>query len=421
MDRVRSWIDVRAVPLMVTTIAALAGAVYWYVWMALAHGWSSYSDLENSAGLALDIGHGHFGSVYAAGSQLDSPPGFEFLLSPVAVAAHALGFGSQAGHDHMKTYVIVLAAVATAMGCLVLFALDAVARHWDYSEAKRLALALVAGVGVVSAASFWGHPEDVIALALVLWAALAVERRGNRGWRQAGWLLGLAVACQPLALLAVAPIVARAGWRDLRVVAWRLVLPSAIVLLPELAAAPTRALHAVVDQPFFPAAESSTPFSHLARSLGDGMYSGGTLRLVVTVAAVALGFLTCRRRHDLSFVLFVMALAFALRVAFESELLGFYFFPVVALCLLLSLRRGWARFDAAAVLSVAVLVLGNRRQHEILLWWPAIMAATVALLAVAYASLPTGDAGGAEVRRLARERRVDSSWTTISHVRLLDG
>ncbi len=92
------------------------------------------------------------------------------------------------------------------MAASVLFALDAVARRWGYSEARRFALSLVAGIGVVSAAVFWGHPEDCIALALVLWAALAVDRAGVGGLHRAAWLLGLAVACQPLALLAVAPV-----------------------------------------------------------------------------------------------------------------------------------------------------------------------------------------------------------------------
>jgi hypothetical protein len=419
MRRVSSWVDARAVPLVVTGLLAVAGAAYWFYWLVAArHGWQSYSDLWNSAGLALDIGHGHFASVYTPSSYLDSPPGLEFLLAPVMLALHGAGLGTTAAESSTKVSGLLLAAVATALACTVLFALDAVARQWEYSDGRRLALAVVAGLGVVSAAVFWGHPEDCIALAFVLWAALAVERRGAAGLRHAGWLLGVAVAFQPLALLAVAPIVARARWRDVLSVAWRLVVPSVLVLLPELLATPARALHAVVDQPFFPPKESATPFSHLARSLGHGMYSGGTLRLVATLVAVVVGWVVCRRRHDLPFVLFVMAIAFTLRVVFESELLGFYFFPVIAVCLLLSLRSGWARFNVGAAVSLLNLALGNRREHTIALWWPAMMATVLVLLVLAYASLPAGNAGGADVRRLARRQR--ESWVTISHVRLLD-
>jgi hypothetical protein len=419
MRRVSAWIDARAVPLIVTMVCAVAGAAYSFFWLVAArHGWQSYSDLWNSAGLALGIGHGHFASVYSPSSYLDSPPGLEFLLAPVMVVGHALGLGTTAAQSSTKVFGVLVAAVATAYGCTVLFALDAVARRWEYSDARRVALAVLSGLGVVSAAVFWGHPEDCIALALVLWAALAVEQKGAGGLRRAGWLLGIAVACQPLALLAVAPIVARARWRDVWSVAWRLVVPSALVLFPELVAAPARALHAVVDQPFYPPAESTTPFSHLARYLGQGMYSGGTLRLVVTVVAIVVGWVACRRRYDLPFVLYVMAIAFTLRVVFESELLGFYFFPVVALCLLLSLRSGWARFDVCAAVSLLNLALGNRREHYIALWWPAMMATVLVLLVLAYTALPAGNAS-ADMRRLARRRR-SSNWVTISHVRLLD-
>jgi hypothetical protein len=256
---------------------------------------------------------------------------------------------------------------------------------WSLPEGRRVALCLVAAAGVVSATVFWGHPEDCVSLALVIWAAVAVERAGSGGLHRAAWLLGLAVACQPLALLAVAPAVARFGWRALGRVAWRVALPSVVVVLPELVTHGARTLHQIVDQPFLPVDESSTPFTHLARSLGHGMYGGGTLRLVATVLAVGLGWVACRRRFDLPWVLVVMAAAFTLRVAFESELLGFYFYPVVALSLLLTVRaRSWSWFSLCAALSVVNLVVGNRREHAITLWWPAMLLTTLGMLALAY-------------------------------------
>jgi hypothetical protein len=393
MRRVSSWVDARSVPVTVTVLLAAAGFFYALVWASVAHhGWQSYSDLWNSAGLALAVGHGHWSAVYAPPSQLDAPPGFEFLLAPIMVVGHALGLGTTAAEGNgYKAFQVVLAPVATAMASSVLFAMDATARRWDVPEARRYALAVVAGLGVVSAAVFWGHPEDCIALALVLWAALAVDSAGEGGLSRAGWLLGVAVACQPLALLAVAPVVARFGWRRLPRLAWRLALPSAAVLLPELVASSARTLHAIVDQPYFPAGESSTPFGHFARSLGDGMYSGGTLRLVATIVAVALGWVACRRRHDLPTVLLVMAVAFTLRVVLESELLGFYFFPVIAISLLLTARRDWTRFGVCAAVSVVCTVLGNRREHAIALWWPAMIVLTLFMVVLAYRSRSDAD------------------------------
>jgi hypothetical protein len=397
------------------------GLIYTVISTAMArHGWQSVSDLWNTAGIALAVGHGHWAAVYGSHSQIDSPPGFEFVLAPFVALGHGMGLRTPAEH-HYFGFWFALVTVATVLASTVLFALDAIARRWGLSDARRFALSLVSGVGVASAVVFWGHPEDCISLALVLWAATAVEQKGWGGLARAGWLLGFAAALQPVALLAVAPVVARFGWRALPGVASRLAVPSIIVVLPELLTEWARTLHHIVDQPGLPKDGSSTPFSHMARSLGHGMYSGGTLRLVATVAAAGLGWLACRHRHDLHFVLFVMAVAFAIRVALETELLGYYFFPVIAICLLLTIDAGWTRFDWCAVLALACIALGNRREHSIALWWPAILATTVAMISLAYAGTSDPTAGRTGAHRVRRSPAREAPRVTISQVRLLDG
>jgi hypothetical protein len=396
MRRVSSWLDTRSVPVMVTVWLVAGSVVYSLVWSAFAHHkWQVYTDLWNSAGMALAVGQLHFSDVYAFPSQIDSPPGFEYLLAPFMVLGHAVGLRTTIAHGGgFMVYGLLLVPLATLVAASVLFALDATARFWQFSDRRRTLLSAVAGLSVLSDVVFWGHPEDCIALALVLWAALAVGRYEPRGVTRAGWLLGVAVAFQPLALLAVAPVVARYGWRDLWRSAWRVALPSMLLLAPELLTSARVTLHRVVDQPYFPADESSTPFGHFARALGHGMYSGGTLRLVSTLAAMVLGFIACRRRHDLPTVLFVMSLAFTLRVLVESELLGFYFFPVVALCLLLTVRQSGSLFGVCAAASVVCLILGNRRVHDIVFWWPAIMATTIFMVGLAGASVRSWPAAG---------------------------
>ena len=116
-----------------------------------------------------------------------------------------------------------------------------------------------------------------------------------------------------------------------------------------------------------------------------------------------------------------MALAFSIRVLFESELLGFYFFPVIALCLLLTMRQGWSRFGWCAALAVACMALGNRREHAITLWWPAIMATTIAMVVLAYGAVSESDPGRVDLSRLRRPRGEEAPRVTISHVRLLEG
>jgi hypothetical protein len=423
MRRVSAWVDARSAPVAVTVVLVAGALLYTLLWAEAAshHQWQQYSDLWNSAGLALQIGHAHFSAVYAPPSQLDAPPGLEFLLAPVMVVGHDI-FGLAVWHGEGSTepFSLVLSVVGTLIASTTLFALDAVARAWEISDTRRLALSAVTGLGVVSAAAFWGHPEDCLALALVLWAALAVDGDDVQAanWRRAAWLLGLAVAFQPLALLAIAPVLARFAWPELRGAAWRLALPTSVVLLPALAAAPGRTLHAVLDQPYNPAGESSTPLAHFARSLGHDMYSGGSLRLGATAAALVLGYVVCRRRHDLPTVLFVMTLAFTLRVVLETELLGFYFFPVVALTLVLTLRRSWALFWTGAATSVVCLLLGNKKVHHIASWWPAIMATTLAMVGLAW--LAWRDQAREPSRTTTAARRGVLA-PTHSHVRLIGG
>jgi hypothetical protein len=420
MRRVSAWVDARSAPVTVTVLFAAGALVYTLVWAFAAghnHHWQQYSDLWNSAGVAFQIGHGHFSTVYAPPSQLDAPPGLEFLLAPLIVAGHdVFGLGVWRGEGSSEPFSLILSVAGTLVASTVLFALDAVARAWELSDTRRLALSLVAGLGVVSAAAFWGHPEDCLALALVLWAALAVDHGAGAGLRRAAWLLGLAIACQPLALLAVAPVLARFAWRELRGAWWRMVVPTAVVMLPELLAAPSRTLHAVLDQPYNPAGESSTPLASFARALGQHMFSGGALRLAATVAAVVVGYVVCRRRADLPTVLLVMTLAFTLRVVLETELLGFYFLPVVALALLLTLRRGWELFWPCAAASVGCLVLGNHKVHHIALWWPALMITTLIMVALAWAAwwqrTVSSSIGDRMITRLG-------TTPTRSHVRLI--
>jgi hypothetical protein len=401
---VADWVEERSAPFVVTVLLAAGALVYWaiFVGFGMHHTWQPVSDLWNSAGVALAIGHGHLSAVYAPNSQLESPPGFEFVLAPLMVLGHALGLSSSAAEGHTYTFwLLLLPPVATILAANVLFALDAIARRWGYSNAKRFALSAMAGVGVVSAAAFWGHPEDCIALALVLWAALAIDRDGSNSLTRAGWLLGIAVAFQPLALLAVAPIVARFRVRDLCRVAWRLALPSLILVIPELMASKARTLNALVVQPDNPWGLSITPFSHLSRAVGHGMYSAGTMRTAAMLIAVVLGVVICRHRHDLPTVLFVMALAFTVRVLLENELLGLYFFPIIALTLLLTLRRSPLLFGWCAAASLLCLILGSRKVHaDIALWWPAITVTTVFMVGLAYRALFRGaeSAGGVEAR-----------------------
>jgi hypothetical protein len=183
-----------------------------------------------------------------------------------------------------------------------------------------------------------------------------------------------------LALLAVAPILARLTWRRAaRLVGW-LVLPSLVVLAGPLLAETHRTLFVLVRQPFQPAWVSLTPLTSLASHLGPGLDGGGSTRLVAILVASALAIVVCHRRHDLPTVLTMVAGAFFLRILLETEMNWYYLWPVPALCLLLACRRGPARFAVCSLALVASVALGDHRVHDIGLWWPALMATAVVML-----------------------------------------
>jgi hypothetical protein len=165
-----------------------------------------------------------------------------------------------------------------------------------------------------------------------------LERDAPGAARHGAWLLGAAIAFQPLAVLGVAPVLARLGWRKVAALSYCVVVPSVVVLIAPLAGEAHRTISVLVRQPFQPSAVSSTPLSHWAPTLGPGVAGGGPARLVATVLGVLVCVAVCRRRFDLETVLAMMSIAFFLRVLFETELNWYYVWPVAALCVLLARR-----------------------------------------------------------------------------------
>jgi hypothetical protein len=59
---------------------------------------------------------------------------------------------------------------------------------------RRWALAFAQAAILVNVTVVWGHPEDAISVALVLYAALAVQ---DEEYRRGAWLLGVAMHSSP--------------------------------------------------------------------------------------------------------------------------------------------------------------------------------------------------------------------------------
>ena len=397
----KAWAAERAAPIVATIAMFIPVMGYSLVGHGLP-GWGHFEaitpgDLWGLGGSSWALAHVQFGHIYTNPGALTSPPAFEIVLAPVLLFAQMVGLTAHFPGGHPLALWLLLGPVVLLIASPALFAIDAVARSWNFPDGSRLALALVSALGVANVAGIWGHPEDCVSLALVVWAALAIDRHPDTGGgRRAAWLLGLVIAFQPLAILGVAPVLARLGWRSIAKISWRLLLPSLVVLIPPLIAQPALTRFVLVKQPFLPVAISFTPLTHLAPVIGPGTDGGGPTRLVALLLSSGLAIAVCRRRHDLQTVLTMTAIAFVLRVLFETELCWYYLWPVAALCLVLSARRGLSHLGVCSAALAATIVLGNHNAvHHIALWWPALMASLAAML---------GSAANARLPRASRMR-----------------
>jgi hypothetical protein len=397
VTRISAWVAQRNAPI-VATIAMFIPVMAYTV---LGHHSGLHgghirlftpSDFWGLMASSWALAHGQFAHIYVVPTgTLTSPPALEVVFAPLLLIAQAAGLTSHYSGGQSLGMWLLLGPAALLLASSLLFAMDAVARHWQLSERARLALAFAGALGVANVTGLWGHPEDCIAVAMVLWSALEVERRGTAAGPRAALLLGLGIAFQPLAILGVAPVLTRLGWRAFARNSWRLILPSMLVLIPSVLGEPGRTQFVLVKQPFMPSGVSFTPLTHFAPVIGHGIDGGGPTRLVATLLAAGLAIGVCRRRHDLPAVLTMIAVAFFLRVLFETEMNWYYLWPVAAVCLLLSARRGLPNLGICSAALAASIVLGDHNTiHHIGRWWPGLMVLIAVMLASASRAVPAG-------------------------------
>jgi len=177
------------------------------------------------------VANGAYAHIYQATPLLVVTPLYPILLAPMAMIGSRWlqvgGFPIPSNHPAMW---LLYGPVVMATGILVLHA----ARHLltvagVRSRLGRVQWALVL-VTLVPVGVIFGHGEDLLALALVLWGVAAQIKRRSF---PAAILFGLAVATKHWALLGVPLLVATSPReRRGRMLLWILGIPAALVLLP---------------------------------------------------------------------------------------------------------------------------------------------------------------------------------------------
>jgi hypothetical protein len=320
-----------------------------FYWATPADFWGRFRD-------AHLVSWGYISQVYNTGPPLVTLPGYAVLLAPVAVLSSALGLWESAPQAFLpkpSAWLLAGPFVLLAAG-VALFALDSLARRLGVTGPRRVVLLTAEAVLVWPAVAMWGHPEDVLALAV---AAFALTAAADRACARAGWLMGAAIALQLFAVLLVPVLIGMAGARRrLPLLLRSAVLPAfflAAVLVPDF----HDAWRALTRQPGYPTANHPTPWVLLSPGLGHHMVAAGPARIGAVVLAFGAGGLANFWRPNLGRLVWLAAVVMTGRCLFEAVMVPYYVMPALALALIAGVHESQWRWLGAVAASSGVTVL----------------------------------------------------------------
>ncbi len=392
------WPVRRAFPLIAVIVMICIGMAG-TIWGPVYYGekaWAVPDDLWATLVAAQRLLHLDLAGLYTAPTNLVSFPGAAVILVPVAAIMDAAGLPIQAGRQGVHpTGWLVAGPLETLTAAIVLFAADALAERLGASLLKRFLLAAASATALWNVTVRWGHPEDAVAVGLLLYAVLAIS---NGKPSRAAWLAGAGVAVQPLALLAF-PMLAIAAVEPRRLPGFlaRAATPAVALLAAAAAANWTATIHAVTNQPNAPTIDHPTPWiyvSLLAPHMSDGSVAAGPARALAVLVACGCALYTKRRWQtarlagawspdDLTALLWWIAVTLALRTVFEPVMVSYYVWPPLAVALVAA-SRDWLRLLPATVTATVLTFLSQGSWRNPWVWWTPIVAVLALTLVAAW-------------------------------------
>jgi len=358
--------------------------------------WALPYDLWGTLIATTRLAHGNVGGLYAPPTGLISLPGAAVILLPCAALIAALRLSlAIPGPANLHPAVWLLAGpYQIAIGCLPLFAADALAERLAVPRWTRALLALAGACVLWSVCARWGHPEDAVAVGLLLYAVLA---QGSGRKALAGWLAGAAVCVQPLVLLALPVMLALLPWRRMPGFLVRAAAPSVAALAAAAIANWHDTYQSVTSQPDSPVINHPTIWTSLAPHLSGQNVAAGPFRLA-TIVLACLCAVAIRRRWAgqanqdglawpsqlLASALWWIALALALRSFFEPVMVSYYPWPPMAVALVPAATLGWRRLLAAGLVAGGLTAAAQGPSHDYWIWWAPIVAGLIVLLVIAW-------------------------------------
>ncbi len=272
---------------------------------------------------------------------------------------------------------LLLGPAILLLGSSCLVALDAMAEELAVTRCRRIVLSFMESVVVFQVVTLWGHPEDMLALALALYALMATFR-GR--WSLSGWLWGAAIVSQPLVILMVPLAFVRTPAPQRARLCLYGALPSVLLLSAPLATQWHQTSAILLHQANARYLDHATPWIALSPTLSRTTVGAGPGRMLAVVAAVLIGCWAYRRRPSIVGLLWLSALALSLRCFFESVMVAFYLGPPLAVIILTAaIGASRPRLAAAGAVAVLATVFAFHRASEWGYWSPMVAFLAIGL------------------------------------------
>lgn len=379
------WLVRRLFPLLAAIgmlVVGMVSTTWWGAHLVGKTSWQLPHDLWGTMVAAKRLLHLDPAGLYTQPTGLVGFPGAALILVPVVAIIDAAGLGlgvPSAQNTHPAAWLLA-GPYEIALSAMALLAADSLAERLGVARSKRALLAAASAVALWSVSVRWGHPEDAVAVALFLFGIGALAE-SKVGW--SAWLIGAAISVQPLVLLALPVVLVAVEPRRLAGFLARAVTPSAILLGAAGAANWSATYNAVTSQPNWPGTDHVTPFTSFAPHLAGGAVAAGPARVVVIFLAVCCALVVQRRWRTphaaawspeaLEELLWWVAVALALRCAFEPVMVAYYLWPVLAVALMAA-SRSWWRLVTTSLVASALTIVSQASWHGPWLWWGSIVA-----------------------------------------------
>ena len=399
------WLIRRLFPLLAAVgliVAGMTSTTWWGPGLAGVSDWALPYDLWGTLIAAQRLVHLDLGGLYTQPTALITFPGAAVILVPVVALIDAAGVSLQipGPHNTQPAAWLLAGPYQIAVSAVALFAADALAEHLGVTRLKRAYLAAAGAVVLWNVSVRWGHPEDAVAVGLLLYGILALSRSGNTA--RSAWLIGAAVAVQPLVLLALPFVLVVIEPRRLAGFLARAAAPAAVLLGAAAAANWTATVNAVTSQPNSPTVDHPTPWTSLAPHLSNGLVATGPARMMVVLIACGCALVVGRRWRSargsarwspeiLWELLWWVALALALRSVLEPVMVAFYLWPPLAVALIPA-SRNWWRLLPASLVAGTITFVSQATWRGPWGWW-GLMVAGLGLTLFAGVPLRTKAAG----------------------------